>query len=555
MESVTRPSPFRFDPDQPWCRTRYPLTFVDENREMLSLYAELPDVDYDEKGNTPSSESDNKGGDDAVDDVADEYSLEAATDATAVNHMVTPSLTEQDWSSIDIVCSPANYGEPDRSSSDLFSPSGHATSLRHNSIGISDLVNSPEHNDPSLSPLSPWSPPSLLAWPLENAMEAGLFRHFIDIAARSFDLCDLERSFAVVVPWRAMEHAPLKNAMFAISAKQLSLTSAFDKNVSDRYYQRCLATLRPMLNDEAALVDENLFAATVILRNLEEIEVPLAGADTNTYLLGNSLFVKASAVLHDSAGTSAPILFSGLRRAAFLVAVRQEIYTAFVSQRSIDPSFSPFVVDMALDLEGDDFDWANRAVFLLADVLRFCYDKTSMSTDDTTAWHDRLSMYSQLWYEKKPSSLSPFYCGGGADGFDAADGTNTNTTTTTSPFPEVWLMSDAAATGLQHYHLSRILLYAFDPRAPRIGPGRATFARQQDQAIRQQVRLLVGIAKSNPHCRPNYVSACMGITVAGDRFEDRREQEAIMDFLQETEEICAWPTGTASKHLSRAWGW
>lgn len=102
-------------------------------------------------------------------------------------------------------------------------------------------------------------------------MESCLFRYFIDFAARSFDLCDLERSFAVIVPCRAMLYAPLKNAMFAISAKQLSLTSSFDKSISDRYYQKCLATLRPMLNDEAALVDENLFAATVILRNLEEI--------------------------------------------------------------------------------------------------------------------------------------------------------------------------------------------------------------------------------------------------------------------------------------------
>lgn len=212
-------------------------------------------------------------------------------------------------------------------------------------------------------------------------------------------------------------------------------------------------------------------------------------------------------------------------------------------------------------MEGDDFDWANRAVFLLADVLRFCYGKESMSPDDITAWYDRLVMYSQIWHEKKPLSLSPFYFSDpllaparpGRPG--RPDGPDVIMAGKATFFPEVWLMSDAAATGMQHYHLSRILLYAFDPRAPRIGPSRAAFAKNQDQCIREEVRILVGIAKSNPHCRPNYVSACMGIAVAGERFEERWEQDEIMEFLQETESICAWPTGTASEHLTAAWGW
>ncbi|EPE08880.1 arca-like protein [Ophiostoma piceae UAMH 11346] len=446
--------------------------------------------------------------------------------------------------------------------------------FRYASIGISAFPNTPDWiacasdaNDLTIDAADANFSTGMLQelyipWPLKNKMEAYLFRYFSEFAARWFDLCDGEKSFSYIVPCRAVTYSPLMYALFAISARLLSLTSSFDESIADRYYQRCLHTLRPMLSDEASLVDENLFAATVILRNLEEVEVPLAGAHRNTHLLGNSLFVRASAVLHDTAGPSASVVFSGLRRAAFLVAVRQEIYTAFVSQRSISPFFGPFVIDPSLDVEGTDFDWANRAVFHLADVVRFCYGSDSASQEEKLAAYDHLEKYGKDWFVKKPLSLSPLYSND-ARVVPAASTPDTSTSPSESIrgndsasfFPEIWMMSDAAATGMQHYHLSRILLLAFDPRAPRVGPSRATFVRLQDASIRNEVRFLVGIARSNTPCRPHYVSACMGISVAGERFEERWQQVEVMDFLEETEALCAWPTGTVRELLSESWGW
>lgn len=109
-------------------------------------------------------------------------------------------------------------------------------------------------------------------WPLEDKTEARLFRYYVDHVGRFFDMCDPERHFTLIVPCRAIICPPLMNAIFAISARHMSQTSYFDKNLSDQYYQTCLSTLVPMLGDSSSLMDENLFAATVILRHLEEVD-------------------------------------------------------------------------------------------------------------------------------------------------------------------------------------------------------------------------------------------------------------------------------------------
>jgi len=46
----------------------------------------------------------------------------------------------------------------------------------------------------------------------------------------------------------------------------------YDPAKSDHYHQACLARLIPILDDAAAVLDENLLASIVILRYLEEIE-------------------------------------------------------------------------------------------------------------------------------------------------------------------------------------------------------------------------------------------------------------------------------------------
>ena len=134
-------------------------------------------------------------------------------------------------------------------------------------------------------------------WPLSNREEAWLLRYFVEHLSRNFDLTDPYRHFRNIVPQQAATCPTLLNAIYALSARHLSRIGEYDPLVSNRYHQECLKHLIPMLDDSAAAVlDENLFASTIILRHLEEIEVPLSGqspADNSFHLLGAHALISA----------------------------------------------------------------------------------------------------------------------------------------------------------------------------------------------------------------------------------------------------------------------
>lgn len=125
-------------------------------------------------------------------------------------------------------------------------------------------------------------------WPLTDRTEANLLRHFIkNLAiwvshfgrlskvladASQLDLCDPLQHFQTVVPQRAASSRILLNAIFALSARHLNKISDYDPYASNRYHDECLKYLIPMLNDASTISDQSIFAATIILRVLEEMD-------------------------------------------------------------------------------------------------------------------------------------------------------------------------------------------------------------------------------------------------------------------------------------------
>jgi predicted TIM-barrel enzyme len=49
--------------------------------------------------------------------------------------------------------------------------------------------------------------------------------------------------------------------------------------------------------------------------------------------------------------------------------------------------------------------------------------------------------------------------------------------------------------------------------------------------------------------------AAMAIVIAGEKFTDRKEQEAVLDILNTCDTKHAWGTGTVRENLRQAWGW
>lgn len=274
-------------------------------------------------------------------------------------------------------------------------------------------------------------------WPLQDREEAMLFRHYIQKLSIWLDVCDMCQSFETVVPTRAGRCKVLLNAILALSAKHLAHTTTnYDPYASDRYHQACLAVLIPILaqQDEhsphqqhhnAPLADENLFAATIILRVWEEMEVKASGVDAHSYLLGIKAFVHhgttgggggASGVgdgshvnaLHHHPGYLMPGSLSG---AAFWVGLRQEIYSAVMNQAPVRINLVHSLVDRSL-LPTDDFGWANRAVVHCADVLNFCFGdgaQGALGRAGGIEWWCELDEYNRRWTESLPGSFTPIY--------------------------------------------------------------------------------------------------------------------------------------------------
>ncbi|KAJ9625834.1 hypothetical protein H2203_004598 [Taxawa tesnikishii (nom. ined.)] len=204
-------SEVNFAPDQPWVKTPAKLKFVDETEGVICIYDQNLDSDEED---TPAEDAAN-----------------AAASPPEAGPQAKPDTVA-------------------------------AAPLLH-SVG-----READYYTPSLSAfnLSPH------VWPLQEEEEAQLLRYFITELSASFDLCDPYKHFGLVAPQRAAECPTLLNAIFAASAKHLSRVSNYSPLIADRYHDRCIKHLIPMLDDDAAVFDENLMAATVILRYLEEIE-------------------------------------------------------------------------------------------------------------------------------------------------------------------------------------------------------------------------------------------------------------------------------------------
>ena len=153
-----------------------------------------------------------------------------------------------------------------------------------------------------------------------------MIRHFADTVSHFFDFCDPKRHFRRIVPQRARSNSTLASAVLALSARHLSRTTTFDALVADEHYNQCLQQLIPALAEGAK--DDTLLAATVILRLMEEFDVPINGRDSQNHLAGTQAIVRAQ-----EQQLRSPTDPSGLLEAAHWAALRQDFYVSLIAQR------------------------------------------------------------------------------------------------------------------------------------------------------------------------------------------------------------------------------
>jgi hypothetical protein len=213
----------------------------------------------------------------------------------------------------------------------------------------------------------------------------------------------------------------------------------------------------------------------------------VAGDDSDeieSHLLGSHIFITAQ---------ESSTFTGGLRQAAFWVGLRQEIFIAYMTQRSILPTLTHCNIDRSFE-PATDYTWANRIIVHCADVIRYCYGDGS----HTLSTYAELVEYCDDWMALKPSSFAPMY-------YKDADERNY--------FPEIWFLGDAVVTGMQHYYLARILLTAHNPNLPRLGPASKVALHRMEEEIKSYVRTISAMALSNPRAPPNYALAITSVSI------------------------------------------
>jgi hypothetical protein len=342
-------------------------------------------------------------------------------------------------------------------------------------------------------------------------------------------MIDNECHFAVHVVQRAKKDSTLMNAILALSARQLSRTTDFDPYIADAYYQRCFDTLIPALNDNIAIKDESLLAATIILRLLEEMNISIIGNDPQGHLFGTQAIIRAAEQSY--AATNGP----SFRQAIYWAAFRQELWISLMTQRAFQLHIFP--ADRSLEPASDPV-WATRTIAHLGDVCNFAFgeDRHSISR------YNQLMDENRSWRTRRPDSFDPFYYRQDRDG----SGRN---------FPDIRLHEKSHVMGTQYNTLAHMLLVVHDPTIPQLGPAHKQSRAVVDRMVQEDVRALCGVAQSNGKFFPCKFVACFAIALVGDRFPMREDQERLRDLWYACERSHGFPPTATIQQLEDSWGW
>ncbi|CAI6100657.1 unnamed protein product [Clonostachys chloroleuca] len=565
-QDASRRSEFQFAHDQPWVRTNRTLSFVDETNDVINLLdsgtgtsnfdsidsppdlmqvTETGSLDSSQPRSPSAPSKEHRSGTDKLDaDLPSPIAASGGPPSKKKRTLSHSALTP--WSGAPR-SDPIHARTSSRGShySQSIPEAGSPFSLFSNSpvitqqllLGLHRELDTQTFPSPQVSSIhSPLGDCHAKVidgiyletpnWPLEDPVEAMLFQNYVHDLAPLFDLCDSDRHFATVVPRRAALCPPLMNAILAASAKRLRRVSNFDSYIGDKYHQNCLKTLIPALSSLAAVMDENLLTTIVILRFMEELDVPCRSTEmtSESHLVGTRVFIAAQEKMSD---------FSGLRRAAFLVALRQEIHMAFIQGRVVHPNFDLDMISRLVVPDSTGCDYANLIILHCASCIRYCYGSEEQSI---ATWEELRERQDRIWIER-PWIFHPMHV-------------NENS----GVFPEVVYLNDAIVTGMLHYYLVEVLLAAHNPKTPRLGPGQAKSFRETNEHIKKSVLTICGIAESNDRTQASYAYVCLAITMAGDRFTDPEHQDAIRNILVKADTRFAWPTGPIQRHLLEGWG-
>ncbi|KAL2818001.1 hypothetical protein BDW59DRAFT_152342, partial [Aspergillus cavernicola] len=374
--------------------------------------------------------------------------------------------------------------------------------------------------------------------PLANIEESCLLRYFIEELSPWFDHCDDRSHFRLVVPLRAQHCLTLRNAIFAVSSRHLSRLPQYktpqgiiyhgqflpnlDTSSAVEYMLKCIPGLLSFQIDQEPQRQDDLMAAAIILRQYEEMEEE-EELEERIEQRVNFLAITQTIIY---SMISSPLRRSSLATAAYWIAIRQEVYYALTRKRVPCFTFTPE-------------DWSNatatnKMIMHTGEVTKWCWGDRSPHEYERLKLHQHhlTSAYSTHFLPilQTPPDISK-----------------------TEIFPTVWYTTESQVTGVQHLELARMILTAENPRLRNPTPPRALHRKAEAQ-VRCIILNLCGIAVNNLSRRtPALVNAVISIMLYGEYFTEQRERDALMNIIERTRDMRAWPLWRPYERLRGLW--
>ncbi|KAJ5698101.1 hypothetical protein N7462_000106 [Penicillium macrosclerotiorum] len=452
-----------------------------------------------------------------------EYSFKDETDQTAAEYHVVPVTGQQ---------------PPSRSPSEARSTSSSTMdpSLPGPSNIVPYYISDTHHpvtmaNTPRRASGTPLSVPRLA-----NVNEAYLLRHFQRHLAPWLDAGDPEHRFSSDVAGRASQSPLLLYACLAVSACHLSrTTNSISPEVADSYHERCVSIMLPSLdNPEFDIGIDTLLPCTVILRFFEQMSSHTPSNDPQRHLLAGSVYISS----HVDCAIS-----GGLVSASFWVFVIQDIQFALTYQKGLRLTYSPFESRLQLWWNTrpvlTDGDWVNRAIWLLAETIDFCYNTSGQNFGGHmgTVGESSLKMKLNDWETMRPETFTPMH----VSPADPANG---------KPFPVVWYTSLWHSTALQHVCLAKVLMLMRKTKAYNLTVEEHAKVKQ---LISENLSYLFGIALSADDEPSLRIMACHALSACSEWIGDINAQNLLFDLLRRTERDNGWPWAYVEQRILDTW--
>ncbi|KAL1869740.1 hypothetical protein Plec18167_007664 [Paecilomyces lecythidis] len=299
-----------------------------------------------------------------------------------------------------------------------------------------------------------------------------------------------------------------------------------DELEASTYHGRCLELLIPALGRSEETYDGNLLVTVVLLRHYEELENQ---TDERRHFLGSTSLLNAVAKF---SGTG------GLVEATSWLFLRQAIYVTLVLHEPLELRLENYERSDAFQLR-DDGSCTNVIVFLFAKILRHIYNGEGypQSLQDWCFLQNEI----ESWHDSKPASFTPLnYCEADPD-----DG---------KPFPEFWMLSPAAAVGMQYYYGAMLLLTLHKPLSRSSGGFQVSKAMRTAEVVAASyLTNIIGLAMSNDTAENAHFTASHFICSYGYCLSHETQRDGAIDYLKRIKKAMGWNTCGIVEALKSQW--